>query len=231
MLDSVTFLESVGGDGSTVTGGADPTTGLANGGHRKRFVNALAQVVAVAQHIVETAEDVNTDAATASSAATTATTQAGIATTKAGEAAASALSASNSALAASNSADEAEYWAGQAAGTVTGVVSINGQQGALTTKTINSESILGVGNISLQQPLISGTNIKTVQGQTLLGAGNVQITSVPTITENRSSNTILTPSDGGKVLFLTGSFTQTLQAAATLGAGWSIRLVNVGVSV
>lgn len=237
MADSATFLESVGGDGSTVTGDANPTTGLANGGHRKRFVNALAQVVAVAQQVVDTAEDVNADAATAQQAvidaqghASLASDKAGIATTKAGEAAASALAASNSAAAASDSADEAEYWAGQAAGAVTGVVSINGQQGALTTKTINSESILGVGNISLQQPLISGANIKTVQGQTLLGAGNVQITSVPTITENRSSNTILTPSDGGKVLFLTGSFTQTLQAAATLGAGWSIRLVNVGGS-
>lgn len=235
MADSATFLESVGGDGSTVTGDANPTTGLANGGHRKRFVNALAQVVAVAQQVVDTAEDVNADAATAQQAvidaqghASLASDKAGIATTKAGEAAASALAASNSAAAASDSADEAEYWAGQAAGAVTGVASIDGQQGALTTKTINSESILGAGNISLQQPLISGTNIKTVQGQTLLGAGNVQITSVPTVTENRSSNTILTLSDSGKVLFLTGNFTQTLQAAATLGAGWSIRLVNVG---
>lgn len=61
MVDSVTFLESVGGDGSTITGDANPTTGLANGGHRKRFVNALAQVVAVAQHVVDTAEDVNVD--------------------------------------------------------------------------------------------------------------------------------------------------------------------------
>lgn len=237
MADSATFLESVGGDGSTVTGDANPTTGLANGGHRKRFVNALAQVVAVAQHVVDTAEDVNVDRLAAQQAvvdaqghAALAGDKAGIATTKAGEAAASALSASNSATAASNSADEAEYWAGQAAGAVTGVVSIDGQQGALTTKTINSESILGAGNISLQQPLISGTNIKTVQGQTLLGAGNVQITSVPTVTENRSSNTILNLSDSGKVLFLTGSFTQTLEAAATLGAGWSIRLVNVGGS-
>ena len=52
MADSATFLESVGGDGSTVTGDANPTTGLANGGHRKRFVNALAQVVAVAGNTV-----------------------------------------------------------------------------------------------------------------------------------------------------------------------------------
>ena len=68
MVDSVTFLESAGGDGSTVTGGADPTTGLANGGHRKRFVNALAQVVVVAQHVVDTAEDVNGDKLTAQQA-------------------------------------------------------------------------------------------------------------------------------------------------------------------
>ena len=70
MVDSVTFLESVGGDGSTVTGDANPTTGLANGGHRKRFVNALAQVVAVANHVVDTAQDVNDDAVTAQQAAT-----------------------------------------------------------------------------------------------------------------------------------------------------------------
>lgn len=53
--DSVTFSESVGGDGSTVTGDANPTTGLANGGHRKRFVPALSQVVAVASNTVNQA--------------------------------------------------------------------------------------------------------------------------------------------------------------------------------
>ena len=210
-MASVTFTPDVGGNGLTVTDDANPTTGLANGGHRKRFVNALAQVVAVAQHVVDTAEDV---------AAVAPLLQPAI------DAAATATAA---AAAASDSADEAEYWAGQAAGSVTGVVSINGQQGVLTTKTINSESILGAGNISLQQPLVSGTNIKTVQGQTLLGAGNVQI-DVSTLAENRSSNTVLTSADNRKVIFLTGSFTQTLQAAATLGAGWSIRLVNVGGS-
>ena len=61
MADSATFLESVGGDGSTVTGDANPTTGLANGGHRKRFVNALAQVVAVAQYVVDTASGIGDD--------------------------------------------------------------------------------------------------------------------------------------------------------------------------
>lgn len=237
MTNTVYFDPAVGGTGLTVTDDGNPTTGLDNDGHRERLVPAFSNVVQVAKFVVDTAQDVNTDRLSAQQAvidaqghASLASDKAGIATTKAGEAAASALAASNSAAAASDSADEAEYWAGQAAGAVTGVVSINGQQGALTTKTINSASILGVGNISLQQPLISGTNIKTVQGQTLLGSGNVQITSVPTITENRSSNTALTLLDSGKVIFLTGNFTQTLNAAASLGAGWSIRLVNVGGS-
>ena len=60
-MASVTFPPEVGGNGSTVTDDANPTTGLANGGHRARFVPALAQVVAVASHVVDTAEDVNVD--------------------------------------------------------------------------------------------------------------------------------------------------------------------------
>ena len=69
-MASVTFPPEVGGNGSTVTDDANPTTGLANGGHRARFVPALAQVVAVAQHVVDTAQDVNDDAVIAQQAAT-----------------------------------------------------------------------------------------------------------------------------------------------------------------
>lgn len=69
-MASVTFLPEVGGNGSTVTDDANPTTGLANGGHRARFVPALAQVVAVANHVVDTAEDVNVDKLAAQQAAT-----------------------------------------------------------------------------------------------------------------------------------------------------------------
>ena len=46
-MTSVTFPPALGGDGSTVTDDANATTGLANGGHRTRFVAALAQAVAV----------------------------------------------------------------------------------------------------------------------------------------------------------------------------------------
>ncbi len=64
-MASVTFSSTVGGDGSTVSDDANATTGLANGGHRTRFVPALGQVVAVANKVV-------TDAAAAVSAAASA---------------------------------------------------------------------------------------------------------------------------------------------------------------
>ena len=51
-MESATFPPEVGGSGLTVTDDANPTTGLANGGHRKRFVPALSQVVAVASNTV-----------------------------------------------------------------------------------------------------------------------------------------------------------------------------------
>ena len=60
-MASVTFPPEVGGNGSTVTDDANPTTGLANGGHRARFVPALAQVVAVAQYVVDTASGIGDD--------------------------------------------------------------------------------------------------------------------------------------------------------------------------
>ncbi|MCA3068635.1 MAG: hypothetical protein ING73_17185, partial [Rhodocyclaceae bacterium] len=61
----VTFPSSLGGDNSQVSDDSSPTTGLANGGHRTRFVAALIQLVAIAQNVV-------TNATTASAAAVTA---------------------------------------------------------------------------------------------------------------------------------------------------------------
>ena len=58
-MATVTFPPAVGGDGSTVTDDANPSTGLANGGHRTRFVPSLAQVVAVAGSAVAAAQAAN----------------------------------------------------------------------------------------------------------------------------------------------------------------------------
>ena len=55
-MASVTFPASVGGNGSTVSDDSNATTGLANGGHRTRFVPALSQVVAIANTVVTTAQ-------------------------------------------------------------------------------------------------------------------------------------------------------------------------------
>lgn len=48
-MSSVTFPVDLGGDGSTVTDDSDASTGLANGGHRTRWVPALSNTVVMAQ--------------------------------------------------------------------------------------------------------------------------------------------------------------------------------------
>lgn len=78
-MASVYFDPAVGGDGSTVTDDSNPATGLANGGHRSRFISALVQIVAVAANVV-------TKAAQAAASAATATSKAGEATTAASDA-------------------------------------------------------------------------------------------------------------------------------------------------
>lgn len=63
-MTSVTFPTALGGDGSTVTDDANPTTGLANGGHRLRFIAALVQLVALAQNVLTNAQAANNAAGT-----------------------------------------------------------------------------------------------------------------------------------------------------------------------
>ncbi|WP_339678375.1 hypothetical protein [uncultured Zhongshania sp.] len=68
-MASVTFDESVGGDGSTITDDANASTGLKQGGHRSRFVPALTQTVAVAQFIVDKAGEASDSADAAAGSA------------------------------------------------------------------------------------------------------------------------------------------------------------------
>lgn len=56
-MTEVTFPESLGGDGSTVSDDADPDTGLRNGGHRTRFVAALVQIVAICARVVSVCQN------------------------------------------------------------------------------------------------------------------------------------------------------------------------------
>lgn len=58
-------------------------------------------------------------------------------------------------------------------------IAFNNKQEALVSgtniKTVNGNSLLGSGGLSVQPTLVSGTNIKTVNGNSLLGSGDVTI--------------------------------------------------------
>ncbi len=60
----------------------------------------------------------------------------------------------------------------------------NSKQDALVSgtniKSVNSNSLLGSGNVQVQETLVSATNIKTVNGNSLLGSGNLAITATAT---------------------------------------------------
>lgn len=55
-------------------------------------------------------------------------------------------------------------------------------------KTVNSTSLLGSGNVSVQPTLVSGTNIKTINGTSILGSGNITIVGSDTnVTQTNTS--------------------------------------------
>lgn len=64
-------------------------------------------------------------------------------------------------------------------------------------KTVNSTSLLGSGDVAVQPTLVSGTNIKTVNGNTLLGSGDISITGGDiTNTEASLSADVQMPTSG-----------------------------------
>ena len=75
----------------------------------------------------------------------------------------------------------------------------------VTIKTVNSNSLLGSGNISVQPTLVSGTNIKTINGNTLLGSGDLVISPSSTITVG---TTPVTSGTDGRVFFQSGGVVQ-----------------------
>lgn len=95
---------------------------------------------------------------------------------------------------------------------VAGVASVNGASGAVT----------------VQPTLVSGTNIKTINGVPVLGAGDIAVGS-SLLRSARTSNAALAAADKGTLIDITsGTFTQTFDAAATLGDGWWCYLRNSG---
>ena len=56
-------------------------------------------------------------------------------------------------------------------------------------KTVNSNSLLGSGDIAVQPTLVSGTNIKTINSTSLLGSGNISVLTAETVVSGVSGTT------------------------------------------
>jgi len=80
-------------------------------------------------------------------------------------------------------------------------------------KTINSNSLLGSGNISVQETLVSGTNIKTINSISLLGSGDIAISSGITI-----GTTAITSGTSTRILFENGSNVVSQSAKLTFNS-------------
>ena len=116
-MSSVYFDPAVGGDGSTVTDDSSPSTGLANGGHRSRFVPSLSNIVSVGNFTLAKANAAASSATLASNwAVQTGSPVSG------GEYSAKyhAQAAAGSASSASTSAATASNWAVQTGSPVSG---------------------------------------------------------------------------------------------------------------
>ena len=71
-----------------------------------------------------------------------------------------------------------------------------------------------------QSILVSGTNIKTINGDSILGSGDITISGgggVAITVRKISTNTTIAESDNGTVILLTGSCTVTLPNGLSLG--------------
>ena len=109
-MSSVYFDPAVGGDGSTITDDSNPSTGLANGGHRTRYVPSLANIVSVGSFSLTQAN----------AAAASAVTASNWAVLTGGPVSGGEYSAKYHAQAASSSATLANSWATQMATPVSG---------------------------------------------------------------------------------------------------------------
>ena len=96
-------------------------------------------------------------------------------------------------------------WAGTLANSrIASASTWNAKQDALVSgtniKTINSTSLLGIGDLAVQPTLVSATNIKTINSTSLLGSGDIVISgtspyttvgnSAGTLVNNSTANTI-----------------------------------------
>lgn len=109
----------------------------------------------------------------------------------------------------------------------------NNKQDALVSgtniKTINSNSVLGSGNISVQDALVSGTNIQTINGNDILTSGDLSVQ------ETLVSGTNIKTINGSSVLgsgdlTISGSGLQGIHGLIQLNSGAQISSSTQAVS-
>lgn len=109
---------------------------------------------------------------------------------------------------------------------------VENESGSTTTlkakiKTINSTSLLGSGNVTVQPTLVSGTNIKTVNNESLLGSGNI---SFPTVPSASSADPLMdgTASSGSGTSYSLGNHRHPTDTSRqeTLVSGTNIKTIN-----
>lgn len=219
-------MTSVVLNGVTYTDDANGSTGMANGGHRVRFVPALANFVIEAATQLGLQHD-SRDAADASEAAALASEIA---------AAASALSAVNAPGTTATSTTSDTIALGSTTLTIqTGKAFVVGQFVTIAYTTDATQWMHGV--ITAHN---TGTGSITVNVTASAGGGTYALWSVALSGPNKSalfysartSNTALAITDNNTLIDITsGTFSQTIAAAATLGNGWSCYVRNSGSGV
>ena len=98
-------------------------------------------------------------------------------------------------------------------------------------KTVNNESLLGSGNLSVQSTLVSGTNIKTINNQSILGSGNIsigggsgtddydQLNNRPQINSNTLTGNKTSSDLGLQDALVSGTNIKTINNQSLLGSG------------
>lgn len=105
---------------------------------------------------------------------------------------------------------------------------LNDKQNTLVSgtniRTVNGDSLLGSGNIVVQEKLTSGTNIKTINNQSLLGSGDISIGS-PSVAWGDITGTLSNQTDLDNALdakqdsLVSGTNIKTINSTSLLGSG------------
>ncbi len=199
-MSSVYFDPAVGGDGSTITDDSNPSTGLANGGHRTRYVPSLANIVSVGNFSLTKA---NAAAASAVAANNWAVLTGGPVSGGEYSAKYHAQAAASSSSGASGYATTAQAWAVQLVTPVSGgeySAKYHAQAAAGSATTANAWAV------QLGSPVSGGEysakhHAQAAAGSAAAAASSAGSLSLPTLTSGEAGrDLIVNPAGNGWVL-------------------------------